>query len=125
MLLRLAQMNEMLPQRETSEKAAALFAQAVPLFQANSDRLNEANAWWGLGMMNDNLGRLDQARDAYLKALPLLPELNNSQAEGRILLSLAIDEEKLQQIEKAVERAKAAYGAKEASRQAEQQSDNR
>ena len=38
-------------------------------------------------MINDNLGRLDQARDAYLKALPLLPELNNSQAEGRILLS--------------------------------------
>ena len=103
MLLRLAQMNEMLPQREASEKAAALFAQAVPLLQADSDRLNEAMAWWGLGMMNDNLDRIDQARDAYLKALPLLPDLKNSQAGGRILLSLAIDEEKLQQMEKAVE----------------------
>src|SRR5271166_2697673 len=103
MLLRLAQMNEMLPQREASEKAAALFAQAVPLLQADSDRLNEAMAWWGLGMMNDNLDRIDQARDAYLKALPLLPDLKNSQAGGKILLSLAIDEEKLQQMEKAVE----------------------
>jgi len=103
MLLRLAQMNEMLPQREASEKAAALFAQAVPLLQADSDRPNEAMAWWGLGMMNDNLDRIDQARDAYLKALPLLPDLKNSQAGGKILLSLAIDEEKLQQMEKALE----------------------
>jgi len=110
MLLRLAQVHEILPQQDTPEKgrqeawekAAELFVQVVPLLQANADRLNEANAWWGLGTVNERLGRIDQARDAYLKALPLLPDLKNSEAEGQILLSLASDENKLQQVENAI-----------------------
>lgn len=102
-LLRLAQINEMLPQQEASERAMALFAQAIPLLRANSDRLNEAAAWWGMGAMNDKLDRIDKARDAYLQALPLLSDpRNNAQAAGPILLSLARDEQKLGRVEDAI-----------------------
>jgi CHAT domain-containing protein len=103
MLLRLAQLNQMLPQPEASEKAVAQFQEAVPLLQANSDRFNETVAWWGLGLLNDKLGRLEQACDAYLHALPLLAVLKNFREGGQIVLSLAIDEEKLQQTDKAIE----------------------
>src|ERR1035438_4638415 len=102
-LLNLAQLNSALNKPEAFEKAISYFTEAVPWFQAVSDRFKEAMCWWGLGTANDRLGRTQQARDAYLKALPFFTENKNGRVLGRIWLDLGEDEDALGNVQKAVE----------------------
>jgi CHAT domain-containing protein len=90
-----AQQANLINQAEYLEKAAAYFAEAVPLLQAQSDNLDLAFALDGLGMANDRLGRKEIARDAYRRALPLMsgPRLQSTRAH--VLLNLAVDEQAL------------------------------
>ena len=102
-LLGLAQLSSTENQPEAFEKSVTYFTQALPLFQATSDRFNEAISWWGLGTANDRLGRTKQARDAYLNALPFFTDKKNDRVIARLLLDLGEDEEALGNLKKAVE----------------------
>jgi len=102
-LLNLAQLDSTLNQPEAFEKAIDYYTQAVAIFQADSDRFNEAMCWWGLGTANDRLGRTQPARDAYLKALPFFTEKKDDRVLGRLLLDLGEDEDALGNLQKAVD----------------------
>ncbi len=100
-LLNLAQIYNLVPERQAREKAVNLFTEAVPDLQAAKDRFDEGMTWWGLGTSNDFLHYPDRARAAYSQALPIFAELKSSLAQGRILLSLGEDEEALKNLQNA------------------------
>jgi CHAT domain-containing protein/Tfp pilus assembly protein PilF len=102
-LIHLGQMSRQVPTREAAERAAAWFAQAIPMLESVADRAGQANAWWGLASVYDTVGRTEQSRDAYLKVLPFLTDLKNERAEGLILKNLAIEEDNLRRFSEAAQ----------------------
>jgi len=100
-LLWAAQASSLLNRSEDFNKAAAYFAEAIPLFEATSDSFNLASSLWGLATADDQLGRKEPARDAYLRALPLFAAPGYQRVRASILLSLAEDEQALGNFDKA------------------------
>ncbi len=83
-------------------KEYGYFKQAIPLAESAADRVGQASAWWGLGNVYDSLGRTEESRDAYVRALPFLTDLKNERAAGIILKSLALREDKLKRLSEAI-----------------------
>ncbi len=94
-LLAAGQANLILNQPEAFEKAADDLAQAVARFEAASNSVNLPGALYGLATAEDRLGRIQQARDTYARALPLFAKPGDQPMRGRMLRSLALDEQKL------------------------------
>jgi len=68
-----------------NEKATEYFRVAIPLFAAAQDSFDEGTAAAGLAVALEGLGRAAEARDAYLKALPLLPAAERRRERARAL----------------------------------------
>lgn len=101
-LVHLGQLSQQAGTREAWEQAAAYFTEAIPLLKAASDRVGEANAWWGLGSVTDSLGQIQRSRDAFLEVLPFLGDLKDAHAEGLILKGLAMAEDRLKHLPEAI-----------------------
>ncbi|MBV9505779.1 MAG: CHAT domain-containing protein [Acidobacteriia bacterium] len=87
--LHVGQLTEGVGNAATWEQSAAFFTSSIPLLEAAADRAGLASAWWGLGSVTDSMNQPERSRDAFLKALPYLPDLHNQKAEGMVLRSLA------------------------------------
>jgi CHAT domain-containing protein/Tfp pilus assembly protein PilF len=99
--LRLGLLSRQAGNQAGFQEAVALYTNAASLLEAAADGANLAMAWWSLGSVEDSLGNLERARDAFLKVVPVLSELPNPASQAVALNSLALVLDKLGDVQQA------------------------
>ncbi|MCB0037716.1 MAG: tetratricopeptide repeat protein, partial [Anaerolineales bacterium] len=70
------------------DKAQKYYAEAQMIWQETQNRWEEVNAWNGLGMLAQQLGRLDVALDALMQGLTISREIGDEAGEAYVLANL-------------------------------------
>jgi len=95
--LNLGQLRNLETGEAARRQALALFERALPYFTTANDRFSQATIWLDIGMANDFLGKIENARAAYLRAVPLAGDLKADISRGQLFHSLGADELKLKE----------------------------
>ena len=75
---------------EKYERAVVLFRQALESFQAAADPAGQADAQYALAMAQFSLGRNEEAREAFGRALPITRSLRDRRREAEVLVMRAV-----------------------------------